>query len=53
MDKNQDPKKPSQYADSSISDKAFKRAIFLFFMFCALFLIGLLLVVNADGINMG
>lgn len=53
MTQPKDPKKPAQYADSSISDKAFKRAIFLFFMFCALFLIGLLLVVNADGLSMG
>lgn len=53
MNQNQDEKKAPQYADSSISDKAFKRAICWFLIFCSVFIIGLILAVTADGPNMG
>ncbi len=47
--KDQDnPPKSQKYADSSISDKAFKRMIFWFAVYCGLFCIGVILVINAD-----
>ncbi|WP_171257506.1 hypothetical protein [Acinetobacter qingfengensis] len=45
-DKNSE--KPQKYADSSISDKAFKRMIFWFAFYVILFCAGVALAVNAD-----
>lgn len=42
------PKKPQRYADSSISDKAFKRGILWFLLYCSLFCIGVIFAVGAD-----
>jgi Trk-type K+ transport system membrane component len=44
------PSKPTapKYADSSISDKAFKRMIIWFFIYCSLFCIGVIVTINAD-----
>ena len=50
---SEDNKKPAKYADSSISDKAFKRAILWFCIYCTLFIIGVIFMVNADGLSMG
>lgn len=44
----QEPKKAPQYADSDISDKAFKRAIIWFGLYCLLFCIGVIAVVGFD-----
>ena len=46
--KDLDPKKPAKYADSSISDKAFKRMIIWFFIYCSLFCIGVIVTIGAD-----
>lgn len=48
----QKPRKQQQYADSSISDKAFKRAIIWFGIYCTLFCIGVAFVVNLDNAYM-
>lgn len=48
MNHDQDSKKSPQYADSSISDKAFKRMIFWFFIYCTLFCVVVILAVGAD-----
>ncbi len=45
---NQEPKKQQKYADSEISDKAFKRAIIWFGVYALLFCIGVAFVVGAD-----
>ena len=42
------PKAPQKYADSSISDKAFKRAIIWFFIYCTLFMIGVIWTIGLD-----
>lgn len=44
------PSKPTapKYADSSISDKSFKRMLLWFFIYCSLFCIGVVFAVNAD-----
>lgn len=47
MNDDHSPKKP-QYADSSISDKAFKRMILWFFIYCALFSIGVIVTIGLD-----
>ncbi|MDQ8935343.1 hypothetical protein [Acinetobacter rudis] len=49
----QEQKKSAKYADSSISDKAFKRAIIWFCIYCTLFIVGVIFMVNADGLSMG
>ncbi|MEQ1291978.1 hypothetical protein LZ086_04735 [Acinetobacter johnsonii] len=41
-------KKPAKYADSSISDKAFKNMIIWFAIYCGLFCIGVIFFVGAD-----
>jgi Trk-type K+ transport system membrane component len=46
--KDLDSKKPAKYADSSISDKAFKRMLLWFFIYCSLFCIGVVFAINAD-----
>ena len=48
MKQDHDSKKVPQYADSSISDKVFKRMIIWFFIYCTLFCIGVILTVGAD-----
>ena len=48
MNDDHGAKKPEKYADSSISDKAFKRMILWFFLYCAFFCICVIFVVNAD-----
>lgn len=48
MDDYPSPKKPQRYADSSISDKAFKRGILWFLLYCSLFCIGVIFAVGAD-----
>jgi len=48
MNKDQNSRKAPQYADSSISDKAFKRAILWFFIYCSIFIVGVLFAVGAD-----
>lgn len=48
MNNDHGAKKPEKYADSSISDKAFKRMILWFFLYCAFFCICVIFVVNAD-----
>jgi Trk-type K+ transport system membrane component len=48
MNDDQGSRKPEKYADSSISDKAFKRMILWFFLYCAFFCICVIFVVNAD-----
>jgi len=48
MNDNQSPKKPQKYADSSISDKAFKRMILWFFVYCSLFCIGVIVTIGLD-----
>ena len=40
--KDLDSKKPAKYADSSISDKAFKNMIIWFAIYCGLFCIGVI-----------
>lgn len=46
---DQNAKKPQpKYADSSISDKAFKRAIIWFAIYSSLFCLGVIIVVNLD-----
>ena len=47
MKDDQSPKNP-QYADSSISDKAFKRMLLWFFIYCALFCIGVIVTIGWD-----
>lgn len=47
MNDDKRPKKP-QYADSSISDKAFKRMILWFFVYCSLFCIGVVVTIGLD-----
>ncbi|MDQ9022516.1 hypothetical protein RFI02_15510 [Acinetobacter sichuanensis] len=51
MNQDQDAKNAPKYADSSISDKAFKRMLFWFFLYCSVFIIGVILAVNADSIS--
>ena len=46
--KDLDSKKPAKYADSSISDKAFKNMIIWFAIYCGLFCIGVIFFVGAD-----
>lgn len=46
--KDLDPKKPAKYADSSISDKAFKNMIIWFAIYCGLFCLGVIFVIGAD-----
>ena len=46
--KDLDSKKPAKYADSSISDKAFKNMIIWFAIYCGLFFIGVIFFVGAD-----
>ena len=46
--KDLDSKKPAKYADSSISDKAFKKMIIWFAIYCGLFCIGVIFFVDAD-----
>ena len=41
-------RKPPKYADSSISDKAFKHMIIWFTVYVALFCIGVAVVINLD-----
>ncbi len=53
MQNEQPPKKPQKYADSSISDKAFKRMIVWFAIYCSLFIVGVMLAINADRISLG
>ncbi|MCO8052960.1 MULTISPECIES: hypothetical protein [Acinetobacter] len=48
MQEDNSPRKPQKYADSSISDKAFKHMIIWFTVYVALFCIGVAVVVNAD-----
>lgn len=48
MNEDKSAKKTAKYADSSLSDKAFKRMIIWFFVYCALFCIGVVLTVGAD-----
>lgn len=48
MKDDHSPKKTQKYADSSISDKAFKRMIWWFAIYCGLFCIGVIFVVNLD-----
>lgn len=43
-------KKAPKYADSSISDEAFKKMIIWFAIYAGLFCLGLVLVVNADNL---
>ena len=51
---NQKPQdKAPQYADSSLSDKAFKNMIIWFAIYAGLFCLGVAIAVNADKINMG
>lgn len=49
---NQDSKSP-KYADSSLSDKAFKNMLLWFSLYAGLFCIGVIVAINADKINMG
>lgn len=51
MNDNQNPQKPQKYADSSISDKAFKRMILWFFLYCSLFIIGVFFAIGGDVFN--
>ena len=46
--KDLDSKKPAKYADSSISDKAFKNMIIWFAIYSGLFCIGVIFFVGAD-----
>ena len=48
MHEDQKPPRPPKYADSSISDKAFKRMILWFFLYCSLFCVGVIVAVGAD-----
>lgn len=48
MHEDQKPSKAPKYADSSISDKAFKRMILWFFIYCSLFCIGVIVAAGAD-----
>ncbi len=50
-DAEKNSKPPQKYADSSISDKAFKRVILWFFIYCSLFLVGVFIAVGADNSN--
>ncbi|MEG0344080.1 hypothetical protein [Acinetobacter sp. P8-3-8] len=52
MNNDQSPKKPQKYADSSISDKDFKRMIVWFSIFCGFFMIGVIVSIGADSANM-
>ncbi len=49
---NQSNKAP-KYADSDLSDKAFKNMIIWFLIYAGLFCIGVIIAINADKINMG
>lgn len=49
MNNDDENKKPVQkYADSSISDKAFKNLLFWFALYTTLFCIGVVFAVGAD-----
>lgn len=48
---NQDNRAP-KYADSSLSDKAFKNMLLWFALYAWLFCIGVIIAINADKINM-
>ena len=48
---NQDNHAP-KYADSSLSDKAFKNMLLWFSLYAGLFCIGVIIAINADKINM-
>lgn len=50
MNQDQNAKNTTRYADSSISDKAFRRMLLWFFLYCSAFIIGVILAVNADTI---
>lgn len=53
-DMSQEPQnKAPKYADSSISDKAFKNMIIWFAVYAGLFCLGVAIAVNADKLNMG
>ena len=45
-----DKKKAPKYADSSISDEAFKKMIIWFAIYVGLFCLGVVFVVNADNL---
>ncbi len=45
-----DEKKAPKYADSSISDVAFRRMIIWFAIYAGLFCLGVIFVVNADNL---
>lgn len=48
---NQDNRVP-KYADSNLSDKAFKNMLLWFALYAGLFCIGVIIAINADKINM-
>ena len=49
---NSEDNKAPKYADSSISDAAFKKMILWFVLYAGLFCLGVIFVVNADKIMM-
>lgn len=49
---NSEDNKAPKYADSSISDAAFKKMILWFALYAGLFCLGVIFVVNADKIMM-
>ncbi|CAM4380140.1 hypothetical protein [Acinetobacter pragensis] len=52
--KHEEPvRKAPQYADSGLSDKAFKNMIIWFSIYAGLFCLGVIIAINADKINMG
>lgn len=53
MKNEEQARKAPQYADSGLSDKAFKNMIIWFAIYAGLFCIGVIVAINADQINMG
>jgi hypothetical protein len=45
---DEDPKTRDNFADSHMSNKDFRRMIYIFALFTGLFLIGLIVVINLD-----
>lgn len=53
MKHNEPVLKVQQYAESELSDKAFKNMLIWFSVYAGLFCIGVIIAINADKINMG
>lgn len=45
--------KAPKYAESNLSDKAFKNMLIWFSVYAGLFCLGVIIAINADKINMG